>query len=412
LLLLDYWPLRRMTFSPGNDDTTNRSGLGRLILEKVPFAVMAAIWSLLTFVLQKEYGVVANETHFGLARRAANALVSYTMYVWNTFWPRDLTLFYPYPETLPPWAVMLSTGFLVLVSVICFAKRKSWPFLAVGWFWYLGMLVPVIGFVQVGGQARADRYTYLPQIGLFLLITWTAMKLLGQRHRGRQALAVISLVVMIGLTTHSYLQAAYWQNSETVWQHCLGITTDNHIAENNYGNVLTDKKQFDAAIVHFRRAVEIYPDYREARWNLGKALLLKGRADEAVVHFRRALQTCPSCSDIYNDLGHALARQGNWPEAITAYQAAIRTGSQTPNAHDNNNLGIALARSGKNDEAIEQFNEAVRIDKDYREAHCNLALVLVQVGRRDEAVAHLKEALRLKPDDPQVKAQLHQLGVE
>ena len=412
LLLLDYWPLRRMTLSASEHDPASRFSLGRLVLEKVPFAVIAAGWSLLTFVIGKEYGVVAEETHFGITRRVANALVSYIIYVWNTFWPRDLALFYPYPETLPSGAVLFSGICLVLISIFCLVKIRSSPYLAVGWFWYLGMLVPVIGFIQVGGQARADRYTYLPQIGLFLLVTWSATKLLARLRRGQEALAVMGLLVIIGLMACSYVQASYWQNSETVWNHALGVTVGNHIAYNNLGNVMIDKSQLDDAIYNFRKATEISPDYCEAQSNLGKALMLKGRSDEAVLHFRKALDICKDRSDVYNDLGHALARQGNWVEAITAYRAAIRTGPQHPNAHDNNNLGIALAKVGQTDEAIEQFQEALRIEGDYREAHCNLALVLVQVGRRDEAIAHLREALRLKPDDAQARAQLRQLGVE
>ena len=375
LLLLDYWPLRRMTFPASKRDLAGRFNLGRLILEKVPFALIAASWSLLTFVIQKKYGAVAEEAHFGIARRIANAFVSYAMYVWNTFWPQDLALFYPYPSTLPSGTVMVSVALLVLVSVLCIAKRRSSPYLIIGWFWFLGMLVPVIGFVQVGEQARADRYTYLPQIGLCLLVTWGAMELFSKWRRGREALAVIALFIITGLTALSHLQASYWQNSETLWHHSLANTSNNYVAHNN----------------------------------LGKVVMLKGRLDEAVVHFRKALEICDDCSDVHNNLGHALARQGHWAEAITAYQAAIRTGPNYPNAHNNNNLGIALAKVGKTDEAIEQFREALRIDGDYREAHSNLAILLLQLGRRDEAVVHLSEALRLKPDDAQVKAQLRQL---
>jgi len=286
-------------------------------------------------------------------------------------------LFYPYPMTIAMGAVLLSGIVLVLISIFCIAKRRSSPYLIVGWLWYVGMLVPVIGFIQVGKQARADRYTYLPQIGLCLLVVWGVVELL--RWRGsRQVLAVIGTFLITGLTALAYVQASYWQNSETVWNHSLAHTAENYVAHNN----------------------------------LGKAVMLKGRLDEAVVHFRRALEICDECSDVHNNLGHALARKGNWAEAVPAYQSAIRTWPTGPNAHNNNNLGIALARIGRSEEAIEQFREALRLDGTYREAHSNLALVLLQLGRRDEAVQHLKEALRLKPDDPQVKAQLKQLGVE
>ena len=378
LLLLDYWPLRRMTFPASKRDLASRFRLSRLILEKIPFALIAASWSLLTFVLQKKIGAVVEEAHFGIARRIANAFVSYAMYVWNTFWPQGLALPYPYPSTLPSGTVMISAALLVLVSVLCVAKRRSAPYLITGWFWYLGMLVPVIGFVQVGEQARADRYMYLPQIGLGLLVTWGAMELFTKWRRGHEVLAVMALFIITGLTALSYFQTSSWQNSETLWQNSLANTSNNYVAHNN----------------------------------LGKVLMVKGRLDEAVVHFHKALEDCADCPDVHNNLGHALARQGNWADAITAYRAAIRTWRNDPNAHYYNNLGISLAKVGKTDEAIEQFREAVRIDRDYREAHSNLALLLLQLGRRDEAVEHLSEALRLKPDDANVKAQLRQLGIE
>ena len=369
LLLLDYWPLRRMTFPAG------RYSLGRLILEKIPFALVSVSWSLLTFFLQKGTGATA-QAHLGMARRISNALFSYTIYVWNTFWPRDLALFYPYPRALATGVVMVSAVFLILVSVLCLVKRRSSPYLLVGWFWYLGMLVPVIGLIQVGEQSRADRYMYLPQIGLFLFITWGAIELFGKWRRGRERLAIMAVVSVMALTALCYVQASYWQNSETLWNHSLAVTSNNHIAENNLGNELMQKGRLDEAMIHLRKALEIYADYPEAN----------------------------------NNLGYALASKGKWNEAIASYQAAMRTRPNYPKAH--NNLAISFAETGKTDEAIAQFNEALRIDENYQEAHYNLAALFLQLGRRDDAVSHLREALRLKPNDAEVKAQLRQLGVE
>ena len=375
LLLLDYWPLRRLTFPASKHDPASRFSVGRLILEKVPFALIAALWSLLTFAVQSDTGATA-KAHLGFGHRIANALVSYAMYVWNTFWPQDLALFYPYPRTLPAGMVIMSVALLVLISVLCLAKRRSSPYLIIGWLWFLGMLVPVIGFIQVGEQARADRYTYLPQIGLCLLVTWGAMELFAKWRRGREALAIIAWLITTGLTALSYVQASYWRNSETLWHHSLAVTSDNHIAQNNLGNELMKKGRLDEAVVHLRKALEILADYPEAQ----------------------------------NNLGYALANKGNWAEAITFYRAAIRSRPNYPKAR--NNLAIALAEVGKTDEALAEFHETLRIDRDYQEAHCNLAIVLLRLGRRDEAVAHLREALRLKPADAEVRAQLRQLGFE
>ena len=410
LLLLDYWPLSRTTSSPGERNPADRFSLRWLILEKLPFGLITVAGSLLTFFVQKEYEAVVDKLE--LSRRIGNALISYMMYVWKTFWPQDLAPFYPYPKTLSLGLAITSFLLLISVSALGIVKRRSAPYLITGWFWYLGMLVPVIGLIQVGTQARADRYTYLPQIGLGLMVTWGMMHWLGRSPPGRRGLAVAGALIIACLTALSTLQASYWKNSEIIWSHALASKADSYVAHNNLAAALAKAGQTDQAIVQFQEAVDNMPFNFDAHNNLGKALMLKGRTDEAIIHFREGLKNCDDCSGLYVNLGHALARKGEWAEAVTAYQSAIRSGSQTPNAHNNNDLGIALARVGQTQEALEQFREALRIDRSYREAHCNLALVLAQNGQRDEAIAHLRDALRLKPDDPQAKAQLRQLGLE
>jgi tetratricopeptide (TPR) repeat protein len=299
------------------------------------------------------------------------------VYVWNTFWPHDLALFYPYPRAVPLGTVMASLALLALVSILCVAKKRSSPYLVVGWFWFLGMLVPVIGFLQVGEQARADRYTYLPQNGLCLLVAWGALELFAKWRRGREALAVLALCTITGLTALSHLQASYWRDSETLWNHSLAVTSNNQVAHNNLGNALMQKKgRLDEAIVHFQKALEIRPDYPDANNNLGYALWSKGRGVEAIALFRTVLRVRPN---------YAKAR---------------------------NNLAISLAESGKAEEAIEQFKEALRIDGNYAEAHRNFGILLLQLGRSNEGIAHLSEALRLQPDDSELRAQLRELGVE
>jgi len=345
-------------------------------MEKIPFFVLSAASCATTLLVQERAVMTIRQLNFG--DRVGNAMVSYVAYLGQMIWPAGLAVFYPYPEggltiTQPILAFLV----LLIISVAFFIGRAKYPFLWIGWLWFLGMLVPMIGIVQVGAQAREDRYTYLAQIGLYLLATWGAMELFARWRRGRDVLIAIALLIVTGLMAGSYFQTSFWRDSERLWNQTLANTSNNYIAHND----------------------------------LGKAVMLKGRLDEAVVHFRKALEICVNCPDVHNNLGHVLARKGDWLEAITSYRAAIRTWPK-PNAHNNNNLGISLAKVGKTDEAIEQFREALRIDGDYREAHCNLALLLLQLGRRDEAVLHLREALRLKPDDAEVKAQLHQLGIE
>ncbi len=373
LLLFDYWPLRRMALPP-DKPSGNKLTLGRLIAEKVPLLVVAIVWSLITFSLQKGSGATA-QAHLALGRRIANALFSYLMYLWNTVWPYEMALFYPYPRELPAAAMLVSIVLLVLMAVLCIVRLRSSPYLVTGWLWYVGMLAPVIGFIQVGEQSRADRYMYLPQIGLSILLAWGALELFGKSQRGRQTLATVAAVVALMLTILCHVQAGYWKDSETTWNHSLAVTTGNHIAHNNLGDVLIKKKQWNEAVEHLQKAIQIFPDYPEAN----------------------------------NNLGFALASNGKWAEAVASYQTALKFRPNYPKAR--NNLGISLSEQGKTKEAIEQFNEAIRQDPDYADSHANLAIALLQAGRRDEAITQLRETLRLKPDDAEVRAQLRQLGV-
>jgi tetratricopeptide (TPR) repeat protein len=364
LLLLDYWPLKR--FGGGKSKTKS------LILEKIPFVLIAALWSLITFVIQGKYGAVA-EAKLGFGMRAGNAILSYGTYLWNTVWPQNLSLFYPYPRALPLGGVVLSAVFLIVMSILCLARRKTSPYLIVGWLWYLGMLLPVIGFIQVGEQARADRYTYLPLIGFCVLITWGVVELSAKWRWRREILTPLGALALIVLIPLAHLQASYWRNSETLWSHSLASTEGNYIAHNNLGNDLMHRQRLDEAIPHFEKALEILPSYAEAN----------------------------------NNLGYALALKDQWTPAIHYYEIALGTKPDYAKAH--NNLAVALAVTGKNDEALGHFREVLRIDPDFADAHANLGHLLLQLGRRDEASAELTEALRLRPDDPEVREQLSQL---
>jgi tetratricopeptide (TPR) repeat protein len=366
LLLLDYWPLRRFNTA---------QSFRRLVLEKIPLFILSAASCVATMLAQKKALITVGQLTF--AERVGNALISYVIYLGQMIWPARLSAVYPYPEgDLNLAQVILAFLLLLIISVVFFLVRRKYPFLIIGWLWFLGMLVPMIGIIQVGPQAHADRYTYLPQIGLYILLTWGAMELFARWRVRREAAIGIALSVIIAFAAVSCLQTSHWRNSETLWRQALINTFGNYIAENGLGSALLRKGQIDEAASHFRKAVQIYPDYPEAN----------------------------------NNLGFVLASQGNWADSIGFYQAALRT---RPNyAKARNNLGISLAENGKTDEAIEQFREALRTDDNYAEAHTNLGHLLLQLGRRDEAVAHLREALRLKPDYADVKEQLRQLGVE
>ena len=368
LLLIDYWPLRRF---PNQKSEI----IQKLLLEKIPFALIAGGWSVITFVIQKKYGAVT-ETQVAIGLRAANAIASYGAYLWNTLWPHDLVLFYPYPLALPWGPMFVSALVLVLISIPCISRWRRSPYLIASWLWFLGMLVPVIGFVRFGEQARADRYNYLPQIGLCILVTWGVSELSAQWRHRREILAVVGLFTIAVFGTLAFIQTSYWRNSKTVWEHALAVSSGNHVAENNLGDYLSHR----------------------------------GRPDEAAIHFKKSLDISPNYPAANNNLGSVLANEGRWTEAIGFYETALR--EQPENAKTHNNIGLSLTETGKTDEAFNHFHRALEIDPNMSVAHFNLARLLLMSGRRDEAVTELKERLRLKPDDEQTKAALRRLGTE
>ena len=329
--------------------------------------------------------------------RIGNALVSYVTYMWQMIYPAGLAVLYPYPaHGLPVWEIITAILVLASVSAGVFIWRRTRPYLLVGWLWYLIMLVPVIGLIQVGTQARADRYIYLPQIGLYVLLTWGAADLCaGWRHR-RLVLGSLAAIVIASLSVDSCLQTAYWRNSESLWTHALACTSDNFIAHNNLGNALLQKGNVEEAIAHFQKALQIYPDYAGAHNNLGNALIKKGSVDEAIAHYQRALQITPDSAEAHNNLGGALLQKGNVDEAIAHYQKALQINPDYAGAH--NNLGNALLQRGSVDEAIAHYQRALQIAPDYAEAHNNLGGALLQKGNLDEAIAHYQKALQINPD--------------
>ena len=365
LLLLDYWPLRRIP----------EKSLRDLVIEKIPFFVLSAASCIATVLAQEK--TINTLDEFSLGSRIGNAMVSYIAYIGQMIWPAGLAVFYPYPEG--GWTVLQSIpAFLVLViiSAAFFIGRKKYPYLLGGWLWFLGMLIPMIGIVQVGNQTRADRYTYLAQIGLYLLLTWSAVELLTKWPRFRQTLIVIAVLIVTALIVDSYTETSFWQNSEKLWNRALATTSRNHIAHANLGNALMKKE---------------------------------GRVDEGIAHCRQALEIHSNYPEAHNYLGYGLASKGQWADAITSFRAALRRNPNFPEAH--NNLAISLSQLGKHDEALAECQAGLLIKKDYVEGHCNMALILLQLGRRDEAFNHLREALRLKPGDPQIVALAAQLGV-
>jgi tetratricopeptide (TPR) repeat protein len=364
LLLLDYWPLGRLS-------SCAPRVLFRLVAEKIPLFVLTVVSCVATAHVPEK--LTADKLSFGL--RMENAAVSYVTYLWQMIHPSGLACLYPHPVShLPVWQVVGAVGLLLAISGAAWALRQTYPWLVVGWLWYLGMMIPVIGLVQISFYAHADRYTYLPQIGLYLLLTWAAADLLaGWRHR-RWLLGGLATVILVALIFCAHKQTTYWRNSELLWIHTLACTSDNAVAHYNLGTVLLQKGSVDEALVHFQKGMEINPGYLEARNNLGIALRQKGRVDEAIAHFQKVLEINPGYAEARINLGNALLQQGRVDEAVVHYQKALQIKPDSVEAHIN--LGNALLKSGRTDEAITHYQRALQIKPDFLEVLNNLAWLL------------------------------------
>jgi protein O-mannosyl-transferase len=330
LLLLDYWPLGRFE---GRKSNTRRQ-LIRLVVEKIPLIALSAVSSMVTFLAQR--GATGWTERLPMPARISNSLVAYVVYIRQMFWPAGLAVFYPHPESrLPIWEISLASIVLVAITAAAFVFRKKAPYFVTGWLWYLGMLVPVIGFVQVGWQGHADRYTYLPQIGLYIAVTWTVTDLTHSWHFQRIALGLAAVLIVGALSCRAWLQTSYWRDSETLFTHALAVTSNNDVALNNLGIIFLDKGQLDDAISKLQAAIDLRPENAPAHDNLAKALLRKGQITEAMVHYRKFLALQPENVEARNTLGTALIQQGHVREAIDQWEEALATQPENGNAASN-----------------------------------------------------------------------------
>jgi Flp pilus assembly protein TadD len=365
LLLLDYWPLNRIRSSEfGTRNFTS------LLLEKTPFFALAAVMSVVTYAVQQHTGMMHSLENVPLGARTGNALISYCRYLGKLFWPTDLAVFYPYPTDWPSFQVLLAGGLIAGISTFVFFQRTPRPCLLTGWLWFCGTLVPVIGLVQVGGQAMADRYSYIPSLGLFILAVWGAYELAqpGRHHElVLGGAGCVAIILCMGLTRQ---QLGYWQNSETLYRHALAVTKNNYLAHHNLGIALFKQSRVDEAISQYREALRLKPDYAEAHYDLGSALAVNDQTDAAIVEFQKAIQLEPDYAPARVNLGTALGREGQTDEAIGQYREALRL--QPDNAELYYDLGTALGMNGRIDEAIVQFQEALRLQPDYAAARHNL----------------------------------------
>ena len=367
LLLLDWWPLQRFTIQNA------RSAMGPLVREKIPFLLLSVASCAVTIWAQKD--ALNSLQRIPFPSRVCNALVSYLAYLGQMLYPVGLAVFYPHPGNhLAPWVVGVSLLFLLLVSAGVAIGFRKYPYLLMGWLWYLGMLLPVIGLVQVGDQARADRYTYLSQIGLYIIVAWGAVDLCGSWRYSRAMLGSGVAVILASLLVLAHVQTTYWKNSISLMTHAIACTSDNSLAYNNLGVALVAQGKLPEAIQHYERAIQIRPYYARAHNNLGIALAAQGKLPEAIQEYERVLRFKPDDAEAYNNLGVAMAAQGKLPEAIQHFERAVQCRPNYADAYFN--LGLAMADEGKLPEAVQDYERALQLKPDYVEALNNLAYVL------------------------------------
>ena len=320
LLLLDYWPLGR--FATADSGQSFRTVFTALVREKIPLFAMSALCALIQIFANRE-GIVSSEK-MPLATRAGNAVVSYADYLGQMFYPAHLVVFYPHPgSSLPGWKIALSLALLLALSATAWRLRHTRPWLLTGWLWYLVMLLPVIGLIQSGELARADRYTYLPQIGLYLLLTWTASELCATLRYRRLLLGSLAAAILAALALASHRQTAHWHGNDTLWSHTLACIPDNAVAHDHLGDALNLAGHSAEARFHYQRAVESDPAYAVARNNFGLALFSNGQPGEAIAQYQKALEIRPGYAFAHNNLANAFLETGRFEEAITHYLRAF-----------------------------------------------------------------------------------------
>ncbi len=393
-LLMDFWPLRRVGVSaknsdqatPGNDDTRQKSANRtteftcepvswmKLVVEKMPLFALAISFSVIAFITKRNSPVLEASDVYSMGTRAANAVVAYALYVKNTVWPTGLAPYYPHPgDSISSAAVMASAAFLVVVTVLAIAQWRKRPYLLVGWFWFLGTLVPVIGVIQVGGQQMADRYTYVPLIGLFIAVAWLVPSLLPSGTMRRVVLPGVVAASLIVLMVVARVQAGHWRDSILLWNHTLAVAVPSAVAHNNLGIAKSELGQWDEAIEHFLEAIRIDAEYSRARHNLAEAILAPSRLPNAKPYYRRIIANNPDDWLAHNDLAALLTHERQFETAIVELQRSLE------------------------------------INPEAAETHFQLAHVFETIGNREQAIQHLQQCIRLRPDDEDAIRILRQL---
>jgi len=446
LLLLDYWPLNRTGTSTESEEIppNEKAIIFRLVMEKAPLFVLVGIFSVVTFITQKSGGAIGGLSDLPMSDRISNALVSYVVYILKMFWPANLAVLYPHPVTTPVWQVAGAVVLLLTVSFTAIRWGRRLPYLPVGWFWYLGTLVPVIGIVQSGNQAMADRFTYVPLIGIYIIVAWGASDLARYYNVPEKWLAACGGILLFALMALSWNQLRFWQNTFTLFEHTLAITSRNYLIHNNLGTALLESGLTEEGAAHYRKALAINPesettlnnlgsvlqsqgrhneaiqyyqaslnsnpDYLKARLNLAAALLKQNQIEESARHYMQSMRIEPDNYSALYGMGNILARKGELNRAIEHYKRAVLVKPDSFEAY--NNMGNTFGMQGRVEEAIKQYKKAIQIDANYADAHNNLGVALMHKGSVEDAIEHFETALRLDPNnwsykDNLIKARLY-----
>ena len=402
LLLLDYWPLDRFHSgrrSPNAGTSPHRSTQWFLCVEKIPLFILSAACSIITYMAQQSEGAIASIETYPLHLRLENTLVSYVRYVMKTIWPKSLSIIYPYPTELAIWQVVCAAAMILFIAALIVRWRNIRPWFAVGWLWYFITLVPVIGLVVIGPHGMADRYAYIPLMGLFILPAWGLPAVLVKFRFAKIGVTVLVGAVISVLAFISYHQVGYWKNSIALFQHTVNHTSNNPIARHNLALALMERGQMDEAIDNFYHALEIKPAFPRAHTNIGVALAKLGRYPDAIRHYTEALRLNPNWAGALYNLGNALAAQGEFNDAVETYNRALALSPHDAEIH--NNLGNALFKNGKVDEALNHYKQAVGFKPAFVPALLNLAKVYAAKDEYETARSYFKKAVALEPEHPE-----------
>ena len=413
LLLWDVWPLGRWSgnrtaaaaVAPPSAGAPARRSLGALVAEKAPLVALCVLAAVVTLVAQSRGGAVQSLEGLPVGARVDNALRSYVTYLSMAVWPVDLAFIYPYGEASGLTMAGLAAGAVVLaITAIAAGLWPRLPYLLVGWLWYLGTLVPVIGIVQVGNQALADRYTYIPLIGIAIAATWGSADLARRWPRWRPLVALAAAGLLGFWLVRTGAQVAVWRDEITLNTHALRVTTANFVAHNNLGRALYLQGRLQEAAGHLEHALAIEPEFAEAHNNLGAVLLQEGRLEAATARIERALELDPAYAEAYDNLGLVRFRQGRLDDAAAAFAKAVEMAPDYAQGHYD--LGTVRLQQGRAQDAAAQLETALDLRPDHAEAHNNLGVALLQLGRPQEAAPHFETALVLEPDHATARAGL------